>query len=399
MHLLDTYALRTGSKVSKPFIIKKFFPLPIEKYITIQNSSGMPSKCYDYFQEVILYLTERLEKNGYRIVQIGSKDDKALQGVINICGQTNINQTAFVLNNSKLHIGNDSFAIHMASAFNIPCLGLYSITYPNIAGPYWNKDNSICLTPKNLKASFNPNENPKTINTIKIEDVINSINKLLFNDNNIISLNSKYIGNRYLNPILETFPDQVLPPNLVSNQMAHIRIDYIDRDLNQNDYIGIINNLNIRECAILTDKKFDLNIISNFKHRITQLIYNITKSIDKDFIKEIFKHNINCLFVFENDNNEGLLNERKFDLIEYPVLIHEINKTDKKIIDYLTGSKELFFSSKKVLYCNQKLYSSKYTFDKNIVLENNNKLLDIPLDPKDIQNLGQEIEEFYIYSK
>jgi hypothetical protein len=399
MHLLDTYALRTGSKISKPFILKKFFPMPVEKYITIQNSSGMPAKCYDYFQEVILYLKERLEKNGYRIVQIGSKDDKPLQNVINICGQTNINQTAFILNNSKLHIGNDSFAIHMASAFNVPCVGIYSITYPSIAGPYWNKNNSICLTPKNLKASFDPNENPKTINTVKIEDVINSVNKLLFSDNNKISLNSKYIGNRYLNPILETFPDQIIPPNLISNQMAHIRVDYTDKELTQNDYIGIINNLNIRECAILTDKKINLNPILNFKHRITQLIYNITKTIDKEFVKELFQHNINCLFVFENDNNEEVLNNRKFDLIEYPILIHEIKKTDKKIIEHLAQEKELFFSSKKVLYHNKKLYSSKYSFNKNIAFENNDKLLDIALDPKDIINMGEELEEFFIYSK
>jgi ADP-heptose:LPS heptosyltransferase len=102
MHLLETYALSTGSKISKPFIIKKYFPLPTNKYITIQNSSGMNGKCYDYFQDVIDFLYEKLNSKGFQIIQIGSKEDKPLNRVINLQGQTDINQTAFILNNSSL---------------------------------------------------------------------------------------------------------------------------------------------------------------------------------------------------------------------------------------------------------------------------------------------------------
>lgn len=403
MHLLDTYALRTGSKISKPFIIKKFFPLPVDKYITIQNSSGMPAKCYDYFQEVISYINKKLSNNNYKIVQIGSKEDKALNGVINLCGQTTINQTAFIISNSSFHISNDSFSIHMASAFNIPCVGLYSITYPNIAGPYWNKKNSICLTPENHKASFDPNEMPKTINSIKIETVIQAINSILFKDNNKINLQTKFIGSRYLNNVLETFPDQIIPPNILDNQMVNIRIDYIKNELTQNDYIGLINNLNIRPCSIITDKKFNIEPILQFKNNITQLIYNVTKSIDIEFVKNIFKYNINCIFIFEKDeddqNNELLLNQRKFDLIDYPVLVQEIPIVKKSIIQSLEKENNLFYSSKKILYSNQKIYASRHAFNKNISLENNTDLLDIPLNIHELNLMGQELDEIFIYSK
>ena len=94
MHLLETYALSTGSKIGKPFILKKFFPIKFDKYITIQNSSGMPSKCYDYFQEVIDFLLPTLNKHGIGIVQIGGKEDQALNNVECLQGATNINQTA-----------------------------------------------------------------------------------------------------------------------------------------------------------------------------------------------------------------------------------------------------------------------------------------------------------------
>ena len=75
MHLLETYALSTGSKIGKPFIVKKFFPVKYEKYITIQNSSGMPAKCYDYFQQVVDFLLPVLNKENIGIVQIGGKED------------------------------------------------------------------------------------------------------------------------------------------------------------------------------------------------------------------------------------------------------------------------------------------------------------------------------------
>ena len=98
MHLLETYALSTGSKIKKPFILKKYFPLPVSKYITIQNSSGMSGKCYDYFQDVVDFLYEDLKKNGYSIIQIGSKDDRPLDRVINLQGSTNMLQLEALLN-------------------------------------------------------------------------------------------------------------------------------------------------------------------------------------------------------------------------------------------------------------------------------------------------------------
>ena len=186
MHLLDRYALATASKITKPFIVKNFFPVDAEKYITVQNSSGMPGKCYDYFQDVVNFLYDKLTENGYKIVQIGGANDSALSKVINLQGKTNINQTAYIINNSSLHLGNDSFAIHMASAFNVPTVGLYSITSPEIAGPYWD-NKKINLYPNNWRPTFNPNESPKRINEIKIEDIISACDKLLF-DNNTIKL-------------------------------------------------------------------------------------------------------------------------------------------------------------------------------------------------------------------
>jgi hypothetical protein len=368
MHLLETYALSTGSKIKKPFIIKKFFPLPSEKYITIQNSSGMHGKCYDYFQDVVDFIYEKLKINGFEIIQIGNKDDKPLNRVVNLCGQTDINQTAFILDNSKLHIGNDSFAIHMASAFNIPLIGLYSVSSPEIAGPFWKNDKQICLTPKNWKPSFNPNESPKKVNEIQIEEILNAINLLLFN-NNKKDLTSLYRSSNYHNLILESYPDQIIPQNLFTNYLLNIRIDYIDT-LQDKDYNGLLNNLNIRPCSIITDKYINLQPLLNFKNKVPNIFYNITKNIDFNFIKELNFYGFNYLCIFDFDNNEEILNQRKLELIEYPQIIEVVQKP-KLNIDYKNN---LFYKSNKLLFSNGKAYISKLAENNNTPILNLNEL-------------------------
>jgi hypothetical protein len=303
MHLVETYSLSTGSKIKKPFIHKKFFPLPFDKYITIQNSSGMQGKCYDYFQEVINFVYEDLEKAGYKIIQIGAKEDRALNNVFHLHGQTNINQTAFILENSKLHIGNDSFAIHMCSAFDVPLIGLYSVSSPEIAGPFWKNKNQICLTPKNWKPSFNPNERPKRINEIKIESIIESI-KLLLNINFSQNIETLFIGQRYGQILLESIPSIILQNNIFSEIPLNIRFDYIE-EIQENDYICTLNNLNIRKCTIITDKVLEIEKLAQLKDKIINVFYNITfNNIDFDFINKVKLLGIKIDFIFNKSKNK-----------------------------------------------------------------------------------------------
>jgi len=353
MHLLEIYALSTGSKIKKPFILKKYFPIPFEKYITIQNSSGMPGKCYDYFQNVVDFLLPLLEKENYKIVQIGSKDDKPLNNVINLQGQTNIHQTAFIIDNAKLHIGNDSFAIHVASAFNIPLVALYSVSSPEIAGPFWKNDNQICLTPENWKPSFNPNDSPKRINEIKIEQIINTILKLIWNDKTL-NLETVFTGQRFYQRVLECTGEQMLDPNLFKHELLNIRLDYTDTIGNQ-EYISILNNLNSRPCSVVTNKPFNLEPLMQFKNNLQAVFYDITDNIDLDFIKTLNSYGLKYVLLFKQDNNESILNNRKLDIIDYQDNIQIINNP-KLNIDIASNT---FYKSNKFLFSRNKLYLSR----------------------------------------
>ncbi len=354
MHLLETYALSTASKIKQPFILKKYFPLPFEKYITIQNSSGMPGKCYDYFQEVVDFIKPILDGHNYHIVQIGSKNDIPLKNVFNLQGQTDINQTAFILNNAKLHLGNDSFAVHMASAFGIPLIALYSVSSPEIAGPYWKNSNQICLTPENWKPSFNPNESPKRINDISIENIINNIQKILFNKQTI-NLKTLHTGERYPQILIECYPNQFIPKESLDNGFLNIRFDYKD-DLQVDDYNATLGNLSIRKCSIITDKPFDLNPFYNFKNNIEGIFYNITKSIDINFINYLTIGGFKYFLIFhKNDFNNDVLDKRKYETIDFiqPIQTYEDTKLDLKI------EKNTFYKSSKIIIANNKQYISR----------------------------------------
>jgi len=84
MHLLERYALGCGAKIDKPFIYDKYFPLPIEKYITLQPFSKYSSKCYDYWDEVVDILNPFVKKFGVAIVQIGGPNESNIEGCVNI---------------------------------------------------------------------------------------------------------------------------------------------------------------------------------------------------------------------------------------------------------------------------------------------------------------------------
>ena len=389
MHLVETYSLSTGSKIKKPFIHKKFFPIPFEKYITIQNSSGMQGKCYDYFQEVVNFVYEDLEKFGYKIIQIGNKDDKPLTNVFNLQGQTNINQTAFILENSKLHIGNDSFAIHMCSAFDVPLIGLYSVSSPEIAGPFWKNKNQICLTPKNWKPSFNPNESPKKINEIKIESIIESI-KLLLNINFSQNIETLFIGQRYGQILLESIPSIILQNNIFPEIPLNIRFDYIE-EIQENDYICTLNNLNIRKCTIITDKVLEIEKLAQLKDKIINLFYDITfNNIDFDFINKVKLLGIKIDFIFNKSKNkdESILNNKKLELVEHQEIIHIVEDTQKPTEKIKESA---FYKSKKIIFGNNSAYLSKAAYLENKPI--NLDKLDMVQKISDINNIDLLIEE------
>src|SRR5690242_5971641 len=126
MNLIESYSLSAALEIDRPQIVRKYFPLPFEQYITFHSQTPYNSRNYDYWQLVIDILCPILQKNNIQIVQLGFKDDKPINKTYSLLGQTNIHQAAYIISNSLLHFGVDSFNFHLAASFNVPIVEIFS---------------------------------------------------------------------------------------------------------------------------------------------------------------------------------------------------------------------------------------------------------------------------------
>lgn len=372
-HLLESYSLQTGAKISKPFIIKNFFPTP-DKYITIHNSSGMGAKNYDYFQEVIDRIFPYLEDKNIKIIQIGGDKDISLDGCIHLHGKTSYHQTAFIIQNSLLHIGNDSFPVHIASAADIPIISLYSVTLPSIAGPVFNsketfKENVFCFTPdfNGKKPSFNPNENPKLINSIKIENIIEAIDKVLNIDFDK-KINTLFIGNKYKQKIIEFVPDTVLPLEFAPGAPAILRVDLLKEDINN---IIIYHNLKNRKFAIKMSKNkyiSDFNILLHNKDNILEIIYDINDGYNKEYLQTLANIGMHPILLYSG-NNDNYFNNLKIDLIDFNLKFVRENISYKQVEDLKEiikfNNNDIWLESSKIILANNNIYFSESHLKEN----------------------------------
>ena len=143
MRIIDAYALLTGSKIGKPYIFDSYFPIDCEKYITIQSNTQFDSRNYSYWQDIVDFLIQRLDKHKVSIIQVGVNGDPQLMNIKSTVGQTNINQLAYILKNSICHIGPDSLCTHLASYYDKPIIGLFSSNHAEISKPIFGSPEKL----------------------------------------------------------------------------------------------------------------------------------------------------------------------------------------------------------------------------------------------------------------
>ena len=380
MRLLDTYATNTGSKIDKPFIYSKFFPLPIGKYITFQAQTPYDSRNYSYWQEVINLLHPFLNKNDIHIVQVGTKDEKVLNGVVNLLGQTNINQLSYVIENSILHFGADSLCVHLSSHFNKPIVSLYSISNPSVAGPHFGDKNKHILLKGyerigNRKPSYSQVESPKSIDTIKPEEICTAILNLL----NIEYSNlpeTIHFGQDFNVKSFEIIPDKMIYANSIPIENPIVRMDY---NFNEQD---LQNILEVKKTIIFTNKPIKKDIIQKYKKNILQVIYIIEENNDINFVKTLKNNSINyTLLSFLEESN---LNKYKIDYMDYNLIVNKKHKTKEET--KITDVNNLFYKSSRVLHSSEGQFISRYDW----LNKTGNKVVDDP-------DFWKEADNFYIF--
>ena len=179
--------------------VQKFEPPSIQTpYIVIAPGGGnnhwssMPNRIWPVTNFIDLSKS-LLNQFSCQIVLVGGKGDaekckliqKACPQVINLCGDTSINQLANILKFASLFIGHDSFAYFLSCAVGARSLGLFGPTNPALIVP--EMPNALYIQSQECHNCYNPIESTKgkaytcdstiCMKTLSVDQVMVVINK------------------------------------------------------------------------------------------------------------------------------------------------------------------------------------------------------------------------------
>ncbi len=286
---------------------------------------------------------------------MGTQKEKAYKRVIDLRGQTTFNQLAYIMRSSMLHFGPDSLGIHLASVYNVPVVGLYSIIQTTVAGPCFGDKSKHILFEAfrnvgNGKPSYSAQENPKCINTVKPEEIANSIFKLL-NIDFTVPFKTVFTGKRYSGAIVrELIPNSL---SVVNNPQEPIEIR---TDLFYDEKILAHHLSYLKKAAIVTNKRLPINLLKYFKSNIMLVVYKITENDDPSFVQELMSEGIPIVLLSSLDNEA--LKLKKLSYYEYASINKIEEPSAQTIEEFKKDYKNLFFRSCKLVASKDKIYAS-----------------------------------------
>ena len=384
MHLVEQYALACGVKITKPRVETNYFPLPFSDYIVIHPSSGMEAKNYDYYKDVIELLYPYLRNNNIEIVQLGADADPILPHCYAINGKTSLGQSFYLLENSKLLLGNDSFSCHVAGGFNKKIVNLYSNLYKDCCGPYWGDPKRQILLQADRggkKPSFSNKEEKKVVNNINPEEIARSVLSLLNIKHKLGSYETLHLGSSYHESAVEIVPNFFQPNLFPSQQGLNIRLDY-----EPNPEITAHWGSQYKVHLIL-EEPVDTKYFTVFKENIVKISLNVGPSTSPDYIKLL--KGLGCqVELFAPDDTDLIPLRVKF--LDWTV--EKFEDSSKKDLDTSsTICDNTCYKSSKTLLSNGKTYSSKAAW---LAKQEKNTTESII----DTQEFWKELQYFRIYN-
>jgi len=102
-------------------------------------------------------VADHFRNRGYSVALLGGADDREINrkvadglGVCDLAGQTSVAEAMAIVQRARIMVCNDSMALHMASAFQIPCVAVFCATCPSFGFGPWQNPNAIVVEKKGL---------------------------------------------------------------------------------------------------------------------------------------------------------------------------------------------------------------------------------------------------------
>lgn len=153
LKLLDTFNIREPESSVWGAIKTSNVPVP-ESYIAITPGATYKGKAIP--ESILLEVCEKLTGFGIAIALVGGPDTTEIASRIeptsplisSFCGTTTLKETAYILKHSRLAIGGDTGAMHLACALGTPLVSVWGCTRPSLGlAPWRPNQNSVILLP------------------------------------------------------------------------------------------------------------------------------------------------------------------------------------------------------------------------------------------------------------
>ena len=142
-HLVDFYWHRMG--FHRPIVDRECYLCPSQAdflkasehistdvpRIAIHSTTGVATKDWPYFNEVV----EGLRTAGYGCVQVGARNDKRVNGAVDLRGRMGMLELAAFLSQCAVFLGLDSGVSYIADAMRTPTIIIQGSTSPITSGP------------------------------------------------------------------------------------------------------------------------------------------------------------------------------------------------------------------------------------------------------------------------
>lgn len=335
MKLLPRYATATGLKIGHQWLLESFYPLPITRYITLHASSGMAAKNYPLYQEVVAMLAHILNAQGIQIVQLGGKDDQLINGCVDLRGKTDYHQSAYILRNSLVHCGNDSWLAHRAGAVNVPLVDLFGPTSIENHSPYHcDHDKTVFIESHRWGRlpTFASQEQPMSIALIPPETVANAVLRLL-GITDLFTHTTLHVGALYQHAVLELIPNTVVAPTFCPELPITVRMDML---FSEENLVALLNTG--RKVNLITKRAINLQLLTQAKALILSYVHEITPGVDEPTIG--YTDTIRSLFptthvFFTRATDPKVIADLRFTYLDHVVVTAHRDTTKE---DWITGA-------------------------------------------------------------
>ena len=355
MHVLESYALQNDLKIDRPLVYERFFPLAVDKFITIDTSNlGTAALTYDHWPLVVNLIHSKLQEEKITIIQLGNAKDTPIPNCYMALGQCNFNQKSYIINKSLVHCSPNNESMHIASAYDKKCVALFSNNaFPDQFAPYWSdKDNVEIISPHSAtKPSFNPNESPRSINEIKPEEVAQKILNFLGIFTFVPEFKTVRIGKSFHGKRIESTLTHLLDPAKMGVSSLIVRMD-----LNFNEEV-LKAQLEASSCSVITNQPLSSEILEKYSSKIVELVYYIEDDdvAGVDFIARVKEKSINYLLRSRAPDDE--IKDYKLAYFDHG-LVEQIPRKNQEDFEELKGIKNLFYKSRHFFIHHGSFYTS-----------------------------------------